>query len=146
LRLASATLLAISLALSLLQATAAPTSNSVPKTYLKYDGLGAYAELTNSPAFSLSDKGLSVAVWMRPDALVFPKREGGQANEQYVHWLGKGQAGNQEWAFRIALGARNTWLDTNARSPSTGGRLGLLHRVEGWPMDAVWHEKCSTLS
>jgi Concanavalin A-like lectin/glucanases superfamily len=104
-RLTPAALLAISLALSLLhrgeQATAAPTSNSVPKTYLKYDGLGAYAEVTNSPAFSLSDKGLSVAVWMRPDALVFQKREGGQANEQYVHWLGKGQAGNQEWAFRM---------------------------------------------
>jgi hypothetical protein len=105
LSLAAATLLAVSLVLLLPrrgeQATAAPTSYSVPKTYLKYDGLGSYADVANSPAFSLSKKGLTVAVWMRPDALVFPKREGGQANEQYVHWLGKGQAGNQEWAFRM---------------------------------------------
>ena len=80
---------------------AAPTSDSAPKTYLKYDGLGNYAEVANSPAFSLSKQGLTVAVWMRPDALVFPKRQGRQANEQHVHWLGKGQAGNQEWAFRM---------------------------------------------
>jgi hypothetical protein len=82
-------------------ATAVSTSNSVPKTYLKYDGLGNYAEVANSPALSLSKDGFTVAVWMRPDTLVFPKREGGQANEQYVHWLGKGQAGNQEWALRM---------------------------------------------
>lgn len=73
----------------------------MPETYLKYNGLGNYAEVANSPAFSLSEKGLTVAVWMRPDALVFPRHEGGQANEQYVHWLGKGQAGNQERAFRM---------------------------------------------
>ena len=102
---AVAVLLGISLILTLLTraetVTAAPTSDSAPKIYLKYDGLGNYAEVANSPAFSLSKEGLTVAVWMRPDALVFPKREGGQANEQYVHWLGKGQAGNQEWAFRM---------------------------------------------
>jgi len=90
-----AVLLGISLMLTLLTRaepmTTAPTSDSAPKTYLKYDGLGNYAEVASSPAFSLSKEGLTVAVWMRPDALVFPKREGGQANEQYVHWLGKGQ-------------------------------------------------------
>ena len=93
-RPAIAVLLGISLVLTLLiraePVTADPTSDSVPKTYLKYDGLGNYAEVANSPAFSLSKEGLTVAVWMRPDALVFPKREGRQANEQYVHWLGKG--------------------------------------------------------
>jgi hypothetical protein len=105
LRLAAATLLAISPVLTLAcrgeVATDAPTSNSVPKTYLKYDGRSSYTDLTNSPAFSLSKKGLTVAVWMRPDALVFPQHEGRRADQQYVHWLGKGQAGNQEWAFRI---------------------------------------------
>lgn len=93
-RPAIAVLLGISLVLTLLAraepVTADPTSDSAPKTYLKYDGLGNYAEVANSPAFSLSKEGLTVAVWMRPDALVFPKREGRQANEQYVHWLGKG--------------------------------------------------------
>lgn len=105
LRPAAAVLLSIGLTLSLPshaeQAAAARASNSVPKTYLRYNGLSNYAEVASSPAFSLSRKGLTVAVWMRPDALVFPKREGGQANEQYVHWLGKGQVGNQEWTFRM---------------------------------------------
>jgi Concanavalin A-like lectin/glucanases superfamily len=105
LRQAAATLLGISFMLSLPlrseQATAAPPSYSVPKTYLEYDGLGNYVEVAHSPVFSQSKRGLTVAVWVRPDALVFPKHEGGQANEQYVHWLGKGQAGNQEWTFRM---------------------------------------------
>ena len=128
--LASATLLVICLALLLPhrgeRATAAPTSNPVPETYLKYDGLGAYAEVGNSPAFSLSDEGLSVAVWMRPDALTFPRREGGQANEQYVHWLGKGQAGNQEWTFRMyslmPLGPRQNRISFYVFNPI--GNLG----------------------
>ena len=105
LRPAAAALLGTSLALSLPshteQAAAASPANSVPETYLRYNGLSNYAEVTNSPAFSLSDKGLTVAVWMRPDALTFPKHEGGQPDEQYVHWLGKGQAGHQEWTFRM---------------------------------------------
>src|SRR6516225_3144113 len=46
-------------------------------------------------------KALPLPYGCGPDTLVFPKREGGQANEQYVHWLGKGQAGNQEWALRM---------------------------------------------
>jgi hypothetical protein len=130
LRLAPASLLAISLALLLLhraeQATAASTPDPVPKTYLKYNGLDAYAEVANSPAFSLSDAGLSVAVWMRPDALTFPKREGGQADEQYVHWLGKGETGNQEWTFRMYSlkppGPRQNRISFYVFNP--GGNLG----------------------
>jgi hypothetical protein len=53
------------------------------------------------PAFSLSKEGLTVAGGCAPMRWYFPKREGGQVNQQYVHWLGKGQAGNQEWAFRM---------------------------------------------
>ena len=83
------------------QAETAPRSDSAPKTYLNYNGMGDYAEVASDAAFSLSKKGLTIAVWMRPDAVVFPKKEGGQANEKYVHWLGKGQAGNQEWTFRM---------------------------------------------
>jgi hypothetical protein len=83
------------------QTKTAPTSASMPEIYLKYNGIDNYAEIANAPAFSISKNGLTVAVWMRPDALVFPKKEGGQVNEQYVHWLGKGQTANQEWTFRM---------------------------------------------
>jgi hypothetical protein len=38
-----------------------------------------------------------VEAWFRPDVLVFP----GQTDQHYVHWLGKGQAGQFEWGFRF---------------------------------------------
>jgi hypothetical protein len=105
LRLAAAALFGIVLVsafpLRAEQSGPAPTSDSVPETFLKYDGIGNYAEIASDAAFSLSGKGLTVAVWMRPDALVFPKKEGSKPNEKYVHWLGKGEAGNREWAFRM---------------------------------------------
>jgi hypothetical protein len=44
-----------------------------------------------------SGLGLSVEVWMRPDALVFA----GETGDPYVHWLGKGSAGRHEWALRF---------------------------------------------
>jgi hypothetical protein len=44
-----------------------------------------------------SGLGLTVEVWMRPDALIFP----GQTANPYVHWLGKGVAPQHEWAFRF---------------------------------------------
>lgn len=52
-----------------------------------------------TPVFSqpTSGQGLTVEVWMRPDALVFP----GQTADPYIHWLGKGMAGRHEWAFRF---------------------------------------------
>jgi len=34
---------------------------------------------------------------MRPDILTFPNSEG----TGYVHWLGKGEVGQQEWTFRM---------------------------------------------
>jgi Concanavalin A-like lectin/glucanases superfamily len=77
------------------------TSVSVPKIYLKYNGIGNYAEIASDAAFSLSGRGLTIAVWMRPDTLVFPKKEGSKPNEKYVHWLGKGEVGNREWTFRM---------------------------------------------
>jgi hypothetical protein len=34
---------------------------------------------------------------MRPDVLTFPNSE----STGYVHWMGKGEAGQQEWTFRM---------------------------------------------
>lgn len=63
------------------------------------NGLDAFVEVPDSPAFSqvTSGRGLSVEAWIRPDQLIFP----GQTAEHYVHWLGKGQAGEFEWGFRF---------------------------------------------
>jgi len=63
------------------------------------NGIDAFVEVPDSPAFSQvsSGRGLSVEAWIRPDQLIFA----GQTAEHYVHWLGKGQAGEFEWGFRF---------------------------------------------
>lgn len=44
-----------------------------------------------------SGAGLSVEVWMRPDALVFR----GKTAQPYIHWLGKGEQSQYEWGLRF---------------------------------------------
>jgi hypothetical protein len=69
-------------------------------SYLSFDGVTSYVEVADSPDFSAATTGaLTVSAWIRPATLIFPTTEGG--TESYVHWLGKGQAGQQEWVFRI---------------------------------------------
>jgi hypothetical protein len=59
----------------------------------------SYLEIPDDPAFSqpTSGKGLTVEVWMRPDKLDFAENE----SFKYIHWLGKGEAGQHEWGFRF---------------------------------------------
>src|SRR5262249_3481602 len=40
---------------------------------------------------------LTIAAWIRPDTVEFPSQEG----TNYVHWMGKGDSGKQEWVFRM---------------------------------------------
>lgn len=63
------------------------------------NGIDAFVEVPDSPAFSqgTSGRGLSVEAWIRPDQLIFA----GQTAEHYVHWLGKGEAGEFEWGLRF---------------------------------------------
>jgi hypothetical protein len=73
-----------------------------PGLYLRFDGSDDYVEIPSITDYSVDTNGaLSVAVWMRPDALNFPKSEG----TGYVHWMGKGEGagatGQQEWVFRL---------------------------------------------
>jgi hypothetical protein len=76
-------------------------ASQVPARYLRFQWIASYAEIPNAPAFSVGRYGLTVAAWIRPDALTFPKTEGSLPTEQYVHWLGKGEPGRQEWTFRM---------------------------------------------
>ena len=68
-------------------------------TSIRFDGSKAYVEVPASKAFSqpTSGKGMTVEVWMRPDAFDFK----GETKDPYVFWLGKGMPGQQEWAFRF---------------------------------------------
>ena len=74
-------------------------------SYLGFDGVRSYVEVPDSPDFSLVTTGqLTVSAWIQPETiqpgtLIFPTTEGG--GESYVHWMGKGEAHQQEWTFRI---------------------------------------------
>jgi len=72
-----------------------------PRTALRFDGISSYAAIPDNAAFSVSPMGLTVSVWLRPDARRFSKTEGSLPTEQFVHWLGKGEVGRQEWTFRM---------------------------------------------
>jgi hypothetical protein len=58
-----------------------------------------YVEIPDSVDFSqpTSGAGLTVEAWFRPDLLTFK----GQTSENYVHWIGKGETGRDEWGFRF---------------------------------------------
>jgi hypothetical protein len=63
-----------------------------------FNGTDAYIEVPDHDDFSVRTTGhLSISVWMRPGTTRFPSKEG----TGYVHWLGKGVAGQHEWTFRM---------------------------------------------
>lgn len=68
-------------------------------TAVKLDGKGTYVEVPDHPDFSqpTSGKGLTVEVWVRPDILEFD----GETDDPHIHWLGKGEPGQHEWALRF---------------------------------------------
>ena len=87
---------------------------------LLFDGQQTHVEIPDSEDFSVSTGGLTVSVWMRPDVLTFPIEEG----EGYVHWLGKEEAGKQEWTFRIYGADTTAPADTNnPDGPTRSGRV-----------------------
>jgi hypothetical protein len=66
--------------------------------YYTFDGTEDYLEADDDALFSIAYNGtLTWEVWMRPDTLEFPRVEG----SNYVHFLGKGDVGNHEWAGRM---------------------------------------------
>jgi len=74
---------------------AAPQKGDV---YLRFTGDDSYVEIASIADYSIATAGaLSVAAWIRPDVLNFPRWE----RTRYVHWLGKGESGRQEWTFRM---------------------------------------------
>ncbi len=70
-----------------------------PNTAINLDGHGSYVEIPDSKDFSqpTSGQGLTVEVWIRPDILAFE----GETKDPHIHWLGKGNTEQYEWAFRF---------------------------------------------
>jgi Concanavalin A-like lectin/glucanases superfamily len=66
---------------------------------LQFNGTASdYIEIAESADFSVGTTGtFTASAWIRPDVLTFPNSE----STGYVHWMGKGEAGQQEWTFRM---------------------------------------------
>jgi hypothetical protein len=63
-----------------------------------FDGLDDYVEIVDHPDHSIATTGeLTVVARIRPDSLDMPAQE----RTGYVHWLGKGVPGEDEWTFRM---------------------------------------------
>ena len=85
------------------------TASAEPQAFIKFDGApNNFVEIDypSIPDFSVNPGvGLTVSAWMRPDDLHFDHTDGSDPNQQYVHWLGKGEGSDddaqQEWTFRI---------------------------------------------
>jgi len=88
---------------------------------LLFDGIQTYIEVPDSADFSVvTTGGLTISAWMRPDVLTFPTEEGAG----YVHWLGKGEAEQQEWTFRMYGADTTAPADTrDPQGPTRSGRI-----------------------
>ncbi len=96
----------------------------------------SYIEVRDRDEFSIatSGKGLTVEVWMRPDALDFK----GEGPEDFVHWLGKGEKGHYEWGFRLygRNSERPNRISAYAWNPD--GKLGAGAYVEDPLTAGAW--------
>jgi len=78
----------------------APTTTKLPngEAATVFDGSSQYAQVSDANDISITATGkLTLEAWMRPDVLEFPNDEG----SGYVHWMGKGGVGQQEYASRM---------------------------------------------
>ena len=62
---------------------------------------GQFINVANDPLWSLMPRntGLTVEAWLKLDVLNFTDPKNYPVD--YIHWLGKGTANEQEWAFRL---------------------------------------------
>ncbi len=68
-------------------------------TAARFDGSREYLEVADHNRWSPATTGiLTIEAWARPSTLRFTS---GQADDCYVHWLGKGVSGQQEWTLRM---------------------------------------------
>lgn len=91
--------------------------------------------------FWVQTLGLTVHAFLRVDQPIFP----GESAEKYVHWLGKGQSGNQEWTFRLYsqdAPAHTGWVSFYVYNPSGGLGAGAAYHGDelGLLEPGAWHQ------
>ncbi|WP_035812435.1 LamG domain-containing protein [Jiangella gansuensis] len=80
--------------------TGRPTETTLPNgdPAADFDGATQYFEAPDAAALSPATTGvITIEAWMRPDVLQFPNDE----SSGYVHWMGKGEAGQHEYVSRM---------------------------------------------
>jgi hypothetical protein len=118
-----------------------------PNSAVQFHGAD-YVEIPDSIDFSqpTSQQGFSVEVWLRPDFLTFPGQlsaDPSSPENPYVHWLGKGEPGQDEWALRFYSSEPNTALNGRPNRISayiwnpTGGE-GAGAYVQETVLTGVW--------
>jgi hypothetical protein len=94
-----------------------------------FDGLDDYVEIADHPDYSIATGELTVVALIRPDSPEMPARE----RTGYVHWLGEGVPGQDEWTFRMYQlgnsedrdnGISRYALNLDARAGGTPVRIG----------------------
>lgn len=75
--------------------------NAAPQpgvSILLFDGHSTHVEIASRPDYSVPPHHkITISAWIRPDTVEFPHQEG----SNFVHWMGKGASGKQEWVFRM---------------------------------------------
>ncbi len=102
------------------------------KAWVEVPGGGVFSQPT-------SGAGLSVEAWMRPDRDLAFDGEGKAPEGPYVHWLGKGEAGAQEWVLRFYSKKsmeRPNWISAYLFNP--GGGLGAGAHFQGPVKPMQW--------
>jgi hypothetical protein len=77
-----------------------PTTTALPngEPAAVFNGRTQYLQVPDASDLSItSRRRLTIEAWIRPDTLQFPTQEG----SGYVHFLGKGEPGQHEYAARI---------------------------------------------
>lgn len=85
-----------------------PAATSLPNgdTAADFDGKTEYLQVKDAAELSTATKGvLPLEAWMRPNVLKFPV-EGDDM--RYMHWMGKGESNNHEYAARFYSETDNT--------------------------------------
>lgn len=72
-----------------------------------FDGSTSYYEIPDADHLEVSNKGvLTIEAWMMPTVYDFVMVE---KDKDYVHWMGKGAAGQHSWVARMYN--RNSWRE-----------------------------------
>jgi hypothetical protein len=64
---------------------------------VRLNGVDQYIQIADDAWSQPTTGALTVVAWIQPDSLSMPAQEG----SGYIHWMGKGEPNEHEWAARM---------------------------------------------